>query len=139
MRRGHFDARCLCGGITLSYSGVIGPANYCHCEDCRRANGSAYNIGVRVDRKDLSLNATAEFKAYKYVGASGRMIERWFCGACGSPIYTLHPSKPEYAWVKAGIINDPHVVRPEYENWVKDKVKWATPDVPESHAESKRI
>jgi len=44
----HFEGSCLCGGITLSYSGVIGPANYCHCEDCRRANGSAFNIGVTI-------------------------------------------------------------------------------------------
>ena len=134
----HFEASCLCGGIKLSYSGTIGPSNYCHCEDCRRANGSAFNIGVRVDRKDLKVKATAELRSYKYVSGSGREIERCFCGACGSPIFTLHPAKPEYAWVKAGIIDQPDIVNPTYENWVKDKVKWATIKVAESFEENRK-
>jgi hypothetical protein len=134
----HFEASCLCGGIRLSYSGSIGPANYCHCEDCRRANGSAFNIGVRVERKDLKVTASSELRSYKYVGGSGNEIERCFCGRCGSPIFTLHPAKPEYAWVKAGIINTPDTVKPAYESWVKDKVKWGTISVPESYEESRK-
>ncbi len=134
----HFEASCLCGGIRLSYSGAIGPANYCHCEDCRRANGSAFNIGVRVERKDLKVNGSSELRSYKYVSGSGNEIERCFCGRCGSPIFTLHPAKPEYAWVKAGIINTPDIVKPAYENWIKDKVQWATISVAESHEESRK-
>jgi hypothetical protein len=133
----HFEASCLCGGIQLSYSGEVGPANYCHCEDCRRANGSAFNIGVRVDRKDLKVKAISEFRRYQYVSSSGNEIERCFCGTCGSPIFTLHPAKPDYAWVKAGIINPPDIVKPAYENWVKDKVTWATINVAESYEENR--
>ena len=132
----HF-ASCLCGGITLSYSGVIGPANYCHCDDCRRVNGSAFNIGVRVDRKDLKVTARSELKRYKYVSGSGNEIERCFCGTCGSPIFTLHPAKPDYAWVKAGIINNPSVVKPAFEIWASDKVPWATVAVSQSFRESR--
>ena len=109
--REHFEASCLCGGITLGYTGIIGPGNYCHCEDCRRANGSAFNIGLRVERKDLKVRAISELRSYKCVSGSGREIERCFCARCGSPIFTLHPSKEDYAWVKAGIIDDPKVVR----------------------------
>jgi hypothetical protein len=135
----HFEASCLCGGITLNYSGKVGPANYCHCEDCRRANGSAFNIGVRVDLKDLQVKATTEMHRYKYIGGNGREIIRCFCGACGSPIFTLHPAKPEFAWVKAGIINQPEVVKPTHENWIKDKVKWAAVAVSESYDENKPL
>jgi len=131
----HFEASCLCGGITLSYSGVIGPANYCHCDDCRRANGSAFNIGIRVERKDLKVNASSELKSYKYASASGNAIERCFCGTCGSPIFTLHPAKPEYAWVKAGIINDPNAVKPAFEIWAGYKVPWATVAVGQSYSQ----
>ena len=130
-----FTASCLCGGIRLNYSGRIGPSNYCHCEDCRRVTGSAFNIGVRVDRKDLKVSATVEMRSYKSASGSGGESQRCFCGTCGSPILTLHPAKPEYAWVKAGIINQPDIVRPTNENWIKDKVKWATINVAESHEE----
>jgi hypothetical protein len=134
----HFEGNCLCGGIMLSYSGLIGPANYCHCEDCRRANGSAFNIGIRVERKDLKVTATSELRRYKYVSESGNEIERCFCGRCGSPIFTLHPHKPEYAWVKAGIINDPNIVKPAYEIWARDKVEWATVHVGQSYEEGRK-
>ena len=76
---------------------------------------------------------------YKYIGGNGREIIRCFCGACGSPIFTLHPAKPEFAWVKAGIINQPEVVKPTHENWIKDKVKWAAIAVPESYDENKPV
>lgn len=135
----HFDASCLCGGIHLRYSGEIGPSNYCHCEDCRRANGSAFNIGVRVVRKDLEVTTTTELRSYQSANERGREIVRCFCGTCGSPIFTLHPDKPDYAWVKAGIIRRPEIVRPAYENWTKDKVEWAVIDVSESNEESRRV
>ena len=132
-----FTASCLCGGIQLTYSGTLGPSNYCHCEDCRRANGSAFNIGVRVERKDLEVKSTTELRRYRFLSSSGREIERCFCGTCGSPIFTLHPDKPEYAWVKAGIINQPEIIRPAYETWVKAKVRWATITVPDSYQENR--
>ena len=132
-----FEASCLCGGILLHYSGKVGPANYCHCEDCRRANGSAFNIGVRVDRRDLAVTATSELKSYKSVNDRGRPIERCFCGTCGSPIFTLHPDKPEFAWVKAGIIDRPAIVRPAFEIWATDKVSWGVVDVGESYPQGR--
>jgi len=92
---------------------------------------------VRVERKNLTVNTTSKLRKYSYV-SGGREIERYFCGTCGSPIFTLHPTKPEFAWVKAGIINDPSVVKPAYENWTNDKVSWATISVAESYEESKQ-
>ena len=133
----HFEASCLCGGIQLRYSGTLGPANYCHCEDCRKANGSAFNIGVRVDRKDLEVMATTELRSYKFLSSSGREIERCFCGTCGSPIFTLHPDRPQYAWVKAGIIHQHGIVKPAFEIWARDRVKWSVVDVRESYHEGR--
>lgn len=85
------------------------------------------------------MKTTAELKRYRYFSGSGKEIERCFCGTCGSPIFTLHPAKPDYVWVKAGIINQPEIVKPAYENWTKDKVKWATISVAESYEESRKV
>ena len=68
---------------------------------------------------------------------SGNEIERCFCGTCGSPIFTLHPAKPQYAWVKAGIIHDPSIVKPAFEIWASEKVDWAAVAVPESYREGR--
>ena len=41
--------RCLCGSVRYQCEGELGPANYCHCEDCRKCTGSAFNVGVRIE------------------------------------------------------------------------------------------
>jgi hypothetical protein len=51
------SGRCLCGGVTYEYRGSVGPANYRHCEDCRRCTGSAFNIGVRFDLAGFSVTS----------------------------------------------------------------------------------
>ena len=49
--RGH----CLCGYVRYEYVGLVGPATYCHCEDCRRCTGSAFNVGVRLETAALRM------------------------------------------------------------------------------------
>jgi hypothetical protein len=49
--RGH----CLCGYVRHEYAGPVGPATYCHCEDCRRCTGSAFNVGVRLETAALRM------------------------------------------------------------------------------------
>jgi hypothetical protein len=46
---------CLCGAIRYEYDGEPGAANYCHCADCRRCTGSAFNIGVRIEARLFSV------------------------------------------------------------------------------------
>ncbi len=36
------EGSCLCGGIRYRVTGKLGPAAYCHCKMCQRANGSAF-------------------------------------------------------------------------------------------------
>ena len=47
--------RCLCGHVAYAYDGPIGPVSYCHCSDCRRCTGSAFNIGVRFRLADFQI------------------------------------------------------------------------------------
>ena len=41
-------------------------------------------------------------------------------------------------YFKAGIVHQPEIVKPAYENWVKEKVKWADINVAESNEESRK-
>ncbi len=103
--------RCLCGRVTYEYCGSVGPANYCHCEDCRRCTGSAFNIGVRVGFADF-LITSGDPKQFSKHGDSGRELTRHFCSDCGSPLFTSAPRHPEHVYVKAGTLDDPLVCRP---------------------------
>lgn len=118
---------CLCGATRYEYSGEIGPAGYCHCRDCRRVTGSAFNIGVTVAARQFRIVA-GKPKSFTKTADSGNTLTRHFCGECGSPLYTSSPTHPDVHYVKAGSIDDPALVKPEDQSWVASRVAWATID-----------
>jgi hypothetical protein len=126
--------RCLCGTIKISYNGKPGPAGYCHCDDCRRCTGSAFNVSVRVDRDKLVIKNEDKLGTYSYIADSGNKMSRLFCKQCGSPIMTLHAVMPGYAWIKAGIIDQTEAIKPKGESWKSRKVPWADIKVETSYA-----
>ncbi len=63
---------------------------------------------------------------YTKLGASGRSLTRHFCRDCGSPIYTSSPRDETVVFIKAGAFDDPGVVTPGLEAWMRSKVSWAT-------------
>ena len=115
--------RCLCGHVTWRHDGEVGPASYCHCEDCRRCTGSAFNVGVRLRRADFHVTRGSP-KGFTKRGDSGRELTRHFCPECGSPIFTSAPKHPDHVYVKAGTFDDPGLVRPAQQNWVASAVSW---------------
>lgn len=117
--RGH----CLCGQVVYTYTGSAGPAGYCHCEDCRRCTGSAFNVSVRMKAALFAIQS-GEVKGFTKRGSSGNELTRHFCAQCGSPIYTSSPRHPEYIYVKAGTLDDPDIVAPEHQSWVTSAVPW---------------
>jgi hypothetical protein len=121
---GSISGRCLCGQVTYEYVGSIGPANYCHCEDCRRCTGSAFNVGVRLRLTEFRITS-GQPKGFTKWGDSERELTRHFCPECGSPLYTSAPKHPGYVYVKAGTLDDPSVVQPTHQNWVASAVPWS--------------
>jgi hypothetical protein len=64
---------------------------------------------------------------------SGNPLTRYFCPECGSPLYTV-PVHPEVLYVKAGTLDDPRLVQPRRQNWMRSRVSWTTidPELPGS-------
>ena len=110
--------RCLCGAVKYETDAEPHSMTYCHCADCRRMTGSAFNVGVAVPRE--SLRVTGETKSYEVPVAGGRRRE--FCPTCGSPMFTLYP---RMAFIKAGTVDDPGSLQPTRQIWTEDRVPWA--------------
>ncbi len=115
---------CLCRRIRYEYRGEVGPAAYCHCEDCRRCTGGAFNVGVRLEAAGFRV-LLGEPKAFTKTADSGHSLTRHFCTDCGSPIYTSSPRHPTFVYVKAGSLDDPTIVKPVYQSWTSSAVTWA--------------
>ena len=118
--------RCLCGSVQYQCEGYLGPAHYCHCEDCRRCTGSI-NIAVRVEACSFLIIAGSP-RGFTKQADSGNPLTRYFCPACGSPLYTVSPVHPDVLYVKAGTLDDPRLVQPRRQNWMRSRVSWTTID-----------
>jgi hypothetical protein len=115
---------CLCGAVRYAVDGAVGAAGYCHCADCRRTSGSAFGVSVRVDAARFRILHGSP-KGFSKTGDSGRMVTRYFCPECGSPLYTVPPAHLGIYFIKGGSLDDPSVVRPDRQSWVRSRVTWA--------------
>ena len=118
---------CLCGAVRYEYDGEVGAAGYCHCADCRRVSGSAFGISVRVETAGFRLTQGTP-KAFTKPGDSGRLVTRYFCSDCGSPLFTAPPLHPTVYFIKAGSLDDASVVKPNRQAWTRSRVDWAEID-----------
>jgi hypothetical protein len=114
---------CLCGTVTFECD-ELGSAGYCHCEDCRRCTGSAFNVSVPCVASGFRI-LSGELGNFTKSGDSGCELTRYFCQSCGSPIFTSSPRHPAVVYVKAGVLDDPDAVRPALQAWTRSKVDWA--------------
>lgn len=118
---------CLCGATRYECSDDAGPAGYCHCSDCRRVTGSAFNVSVRFETRAFRI-VSGEPKGFTKTADSGRELTRHFCTECGSPLFTSSPHHPDHVYVKAGSLDDPALVRAAHQSWTASRVSWAAID-----------
>jgi hypothetical protein len=97
---------------------------YCHCPDCRKTAGGAFGVSVAVDASALKMLA-GETRGYTKTADSGNQITREFCPQCGSPLFTKVDAYPHIAWIKAGTLDEPELVRPTRQIWTQHAVTWA--------------
>jgi hypothetical protein len=57
----------------------------CSCEDCQRSTGTGHATVALVSVGDLSV--TGEARSFARPAHSGATLTRWFCPACGTPLY----------------------------------------------------
>jgi hypothetical protein len=120
---GMISGGCLCGATRYEYEGEPGPATYCHCRDCQHVTGSAFNVGVRLERAKFRV-VRGDAKTFVKVGDSGRTIERSFCPECGAPLFTTAPHRPDSVWVKAGSLDLGARIEPVDQIWTDSRVTW---------------
>lgn len=114
----------MCGAVRYEYTGELGPSSYCHCDDCRRATGGPYTVGVRAKQGQLHFIAEQP-REYTGEADSGGKITRAFCPECGSPILTKADAAPGKVWLKGGSLDNPELLKPRFHTWVDHAVSWA--------------
>ncbi|KAJ3477727.1 hypothetical protein NLG97_g8762 [Lecanicillium saksenae] len=93
---------CMCGETTYQFTGPVEATALCHCTDCQKWTGSAYTSNIVTPRDGFSVTKGTP-KTYDAIGDSGKINKHFFCGNCGSSLYTELEIMPTAVCVKAPV------------------------------------
>ena len=115
------SGQCLCGAFRFTVTGPLENVRLCHCDVCRRANGTAFaaNCPVPIERFTVVHDAGTLRSFESSPGA-----RRYFCGTCGSPVFARIESAPEVIRVRLGTLGRDAAAGIVGHVWVGSKARW---------------
>ena len=96
------------------------------------ARGIGFSTLAGVAKSDFVVKS-GEMKLYSDSDTdTGNTVERYFCGNCGSPIYSAVPDSPDVFFLKTGTLADTTTFTPQFHIWCSSKQNWVdlAEDVP---------
>lgn len=116
------EGGCLCGAVRFRIDPAPREVWFCHCRQCRKAQGTAFASSVPVPRADFTLlGGAGSLQAFRATPTKAR----WFCRACGSPIYS-EVDGAGLLRVRAGALDDDRSLVPAGHIFVEGKAGWYT-------------
>ncbi len=109
------SGQCLCGAVTITVAGELGPVGYCHCTQCRRQTGLYYaTTNAPVDR--VSITGQENISRYR----ASSEADRAFCRICGSALYWKGDRENTIS-LMAGLFDSPTGLTGGYHIYCADK------------------
>ena len=99
-------------------------AGVCHCKNCQRQAGSAFSTLWGVSKSDIEFSGSEPKLYLDGDTKSGGQVERYFCGRCGSPLYSLIPAQAEMLFLKTGTLDETDGFAPQFQVWTDSKQRW---------------
>ena len=113
-----FSGGCLCGTIRYEVNSEPQRIANCHCDNCRKATGSAFATNIFVAEDDIVITQ-GEPKSFSHTADSGNTMIKEFCAKCGSQLFGHSNGRPGMKNIKVGSIDDASFVRPEVNLFLK--------------------
>lgn len=112
---------CLCKGITYEYDGEITELAVCHCNMCKRAQGTALVTNAPIESDKFKV-LTGQDLMKDYFSSEHK--KRVFCSNCGSPLFSQRVAMPEVIRLRVGTITEGKIPEPDYEIYCESKADW---------------
>ena len=112
---------CLCGKVRYEIDGEPRFMYQCFCGKCRAASGASFVTNIIVDTDKFRITAGKEqLSAFE----SSPQKFRYFCSACGSPIYSQGEKTKHVVAVRCGTLKQDPGMRPAYHAFAASKAAW---------------
>jgi hypothetical protein len=117
---------CNCGAVRFEVNARPVSAVYCHCTRCQRRTGTGASANARVEPGSFEV-VKGEDRLRAWKPESG--AEKWFCGDCGSALFSRSPGDPDQVGVRLGTLDSDSGIRPEARQYVAYAASWE--EIPE--------
>lgn len=115
---------CLCGAIRYTVSTPITELRACHCTHCQKGSGTGASVNAPLPASAFKLTQ-GTLKRFTDKADSGRTLYRFFCGDCGSPIYSQRETTPENIALRIGTLDSPPPMKLTAHIWMKSARPWS--------------
>ena len=115
-----FSGGCACGRIRFECSRAPYVVYACHCTICKKRTGSAFAISVQVPSKATRIDGAPTIRVRS--SDSGNRVSSYFCGECGSTLYSVSAARPGLISIVGGAIDDPSWLQLEAHIWIESAV-----------------
>ena len=118
------EGGCLCGAVRYEVDAEIRELRACHCKDCQKASGTNWSVNAVLPAAALKILRGTP-RRYDATAASGRTLHRFFCGDCGSPLFSRRESTPQVIVLRAGTLDRPVEARVTAHIWTASRQPWS--------------
>lgn len=121
-----FSGGCFCNAVRYKATGNPLNQRVCHCKECQKAIGAAFNARVLMRIDDVSITGPI------CTNFSSESLERGFCPKCGTSIFSRRTSAGVIG-LTAGSLDDTSIFNPDMHFWISSKQSWLeiTDDLPQ--------
>ena len=113
---------CHCGAVRYELNAPPWFVYACHCTDCQRQSGSAFNMSMPAPREAFRLTS-GDPARYPRTLPSGRRSTVRFCGACGTRLFS--ESSETSVTIRPGTLDDTRWLKPSAQFWTRSAQGWA--------------
>ena len=117
-----FTGGCLCGAVRYECSADPIFMGNCHCRDCQKSSGGAYEPDIGLPAAALKI--TGAVKYYDTKADSGNTLSRGFCPECGASLFGKTSAMPDLAMITAGSLDDPSLYKPTLDIFTSSAQPW---------------
>ena len=117
-----FTGGCLCGAVRYECTAEAIFMGNCHCRDCQKASGGAYEPVIGIPLPALRIAGNVKYHEVK--GDSGNTLSRGFCPECGSRLFGKTSAMTELAMITAGSLDNPNQYTPQMDIFTSSAQPW---------------
>ena len=130
---------CLCGRIRYEVSQLPQNVIACHCTHCQKISGAGSSHNAVVATSAIKFTSGRP-RCFRDTAQSGNILNRFFCGDCGSSLYSQREKVPEMTILKVGTLDEPGDMKLAMNIWTNSARPWMYIDpATERHPENRPV